>query len=183
MKNFLISDYLKKFSELIFEFRNDDFLKIINLLKNTKKNNKKVIIVGNGGSAAMASHVSVDLTKMCNIRSVNFNEADLLTCFSNDYGYEKWVQKALSFYADQGDLLICISSSGQSKNIINGAKFAKKIGCKVITLTGFDKKNKVRKIGDINLWLDSKNYNLIEMTHHIWLLSIVDFIAKAKFNN
>ena len=183
MKNFLISDYLKKFSKLIFEFRNDDFLKIIKLLKNTKKNNKKVIIVGNGGSAAMASHVSVDLTKMCKIRSVNFNEADLLTCFSNDYGYEKWVQKALSFYADQGDLLICISSSGQSKNIINGAKFAKKIGCKVITLTGFDKKNKVRKVGDINLWLDSKNYNLIEMTHHIWLLSIVDFIAKAKFNN
>ena len=80
-------------------------------------------------------------------------------------------------------LLICISSSGESKNIINGAKFAKKMGCEIITLTGFDKKNKVRKIGHINLWLNSKNYNLIEMTHHIWLLSIVDFIAKAKFKN
>jgi D-sedoheptulose 7-phosphate isomerase len=129
----------------------------------------------------MSSHVSVDLTKMCTIRAVNLNEADLLTCFSNDYGYENRVQKALYFYADKGDLLICISSSGQSKNIINGAKFAKKIGCKVVTLTGFDNKNKVRKIGHINLWLNSKNYNLIEMTHHIWLLSIVDFIAKAKF--
>ena len=158
-----------------------DLLKICKIIKQVKKNKKKVILVGNGGSAAMASHVSVDLTKMCKIRAVNFNEADLLTCFSNDYGYENWVQKALSFYADKGDLLICISSSGESKNIIKGAKFAKKIGCKVITLTGFDQKNKVRKIGDINLWLNSKNYNLIEMTHHTWLLVVVDFIARAKF--
>ena len=183
MKNIYIAEYLKKLSNLIIDFSHEDFLKIVKILKEIKKAKKKVILVGNGGSAAMASHVSVDLTKICKIRAVNFNEADLLTCFSNDYGYENWVQKALSFYADKGDLLICISSSGQSKNIINGAKFAKKIGCKVVTLTGFDKKNKVRKIGHVNLWLNSKNYNLVEMTHHIWLLSIVDFIAKARFIN
>lgn len=181
MRNNYIIEYLNKFSKHVINYNNKDFLKIIKFLNETKKNKKKVILVGNGGSAAMASHVSVDLTKMCKIRAVNFNEADLLTCFSNDYGYENWVQKALSFYADKGDLLICISSSGESKNIINGARFAKKNGCKVITLTGFNKKNKVKKIGHINLWLESKNYNLIEMTHHIWLLSIVDFIAKSKF--
>ena len=181
MNNKYITNYLNKLSNLIRGIDQGDLLKISKIIKKVNKNKKKVILVGNGGSAAMASHVSVDLTKMCKIRAVNFNEADLLTCFSNDYGYENWVQKALSFYADKGDLLICISSSGESKNIIKGAKFAKKIGCKVITLTGFDQKNKVRKIGDINLWLNSKNYNLIEMTHHTWLLVIVDFIAKAKF--
>ncbi len=181
MKTDFLKDYLKKLSELMIDYNHKDLSNIVKILKQVKKNKKKVILVGNGGSAAMASHVSVDLTKMCKIRSINFNEADLLTCFSNDYGYENWVQKALSFYADKGDLLICISSSGQSKNIVNGANFAKKIGCKVITLTGFNKTNKVKKIGHINLWLDSKNYNLIEMTHHIWLLSIVDYIAKAKF--
>ena len=181
MNNKYITNYLNKLSNLIRGIDQGDLLKISKIIKQVKKNKKKVILVGNGGSAAMASHVSVDLTKMCKIRAVNFNEADLLTCFSNDYGYENWVQKALSFYADKGDLLICISSSGESKNIIKGAKFAKKIGCKVITLTGFDQKNKVRKIGDINLWLNSKNYNLIEMTHHTWLLVVVDFIAKAKF--
>jgi D-sedoheptulose 7-phosphate isomerase len=181
LNNKYITNYLNKLSNLIRGIDQGDLLKISKIIKQVKKNKKKVILVGNGGSAAMASHVSVDLTKMCKIRAVNFNEADLLTCFSNDYGYENWVQKALSFYADKGDLLICISSSGESKNIIKGAKFAKKIGCKVITLTGFDQKNKVRKIGDINLWLNSKNYNLIEMTHHTWLLVIVDFIAKAKF--
>ena len=181
MNNSYIEEYLNKFSKLLIDYNQMDFLNIVKILKEIKKNKKKVILVGNGGSAAMASHVSVDLTKMCKIRAINFNEADLLTCFSNDYGYENWVKKALSFHADKGDLLICISSSGESQNIVNGVKFAKKIGCKVITLTGFNKKNKVRKLGNVNLWLNSKNYNLIEMTHHIWLLSIVDFIAKAKF--
>ena len=181
MKNTYIKEYLNKLSDLIADFNKEDFLRIIKILKKIKKDKKKVILVGNGGSAAMASHVSVDLSKLCKIRAVNFNEADLLTCFSNDYGYENWVKEALNFYADDGDLLICISSSGKSKNIINGAKFAKKKNCKIITLTGFDKKNKVRKLGHVNLWLNSKNYNLIEMTHHVWLLSIVDFIAKSRF--
>lgn len=181
MKNHYIKDYLSKLSKILIDYNHKDFLKVAELLKKTKINKGKVILVGNGGSAAMASHVSVDLTKMCKIRAVNFNEADLLTCFSNDYGYENWVQKALSFYADRKDLLIFISSSGESKNIINGANFAKKIGCKVVTLTGFKKTNKVKKIGHVNLWLDSKNFNFIEMTHHTWLLAIVDLIAKAKF--
>ena len=181
MKNNYFKNYLDKFSELLIDCDHQKFLQIAKLLKDTKKNKNKVILVGNGGSAAMASHVSVDLTKMCNIRGINFNEADLLTCFSNDYGYENWVQKALSFYADKGDLLICISSSGESKNIINGAVFAKKIGCKVVTLTGFKKMNKVKKIGHINLWLESKCYNHIEMVHHTWLLSIIDYVSKSKF--
>ena len=85
----------------------------------------KIILVGNGGSAAMASHVAVDLTKAAGIRAINFNEADLLTCLANDYGYEHWVSKALEFYSDAGDLVILISSSGESKNLVNGAKQAK----------------------------------------------------------
>ncbi len=181
MKKNYFRDYLNKLTDILIDYDDHNFLKIVNAINGIKKNKGKVILVGNGGSAAMASHVSVDLTKMCNIRAINFNEADLLTCFANDYGYENWVEEALSFYADKKDLLICISSSGTSKNIINGAKYAKKIGCKVVTLTGFNKNNKLKKIGNINLWLNSKNYNIIEMTHHTWLLVIVDYIAKAKF--
>jgi len=174
-------EYLNKISKHLIDYNNKDFVKIVKFLKDAKKNKKKIILVGNGGSAALASHVSVDLTKICKIRAVNFNEADLITCFANDYGYENWVKEAINSYADKNDLLICISSSGESRNIINGAKHAKRIGCKVVTLTGFKKDNKLRKIGHINLWLNSKNYNIIEMTHHIWLLSVVDFIANSKF--
>ena len=88
------------------------------------------MIAGNGGSAAVSSHFSVDLTKNAKVRSINFNEADLITCFSNDFGYEKWLSNAIKFYADKGDLLFLVSVSGESKNIINAAKDAKKFGVK-----------------------------------------------------
>ena len=107
------------------------------LLLELKNNGKKVIIAGNGGSAAMASHVAVDFTKQGGIRAINFNDADLITCFSNDYGYEHWVSKAIEFYGDEGDLAILISCSGNSENIVNAAKTAKSMGMTVITFTGF----------------------------------------------
>ena len=113
---------------------NDDIInkleKIKNYLKLVKKRKKKVIIFGNGGSAAIANHFSVDLTKTSEIRCVNYNESSLLTCFSNDFGYENWVKKTLEYHADKGDLIILISSSGESKNMLNACKFAlKKNSC------------------------------------------------------
>ena len=105
-----VKKYLEDFSSLAKP--NEKIVeKIIatrDILINAKKNNAKIMIFGNGGSAAIASHVSVDLTKNANIRSVNFNEADLITCFSNDYGYERWVEKAINYYDDNDDVLILI---------------------------------------------------------------------------
>lgn len=140
----------------------------------------KIIFVGNGGSAAISSHLSVDLTRAASIRAINFNEADLLTCFANDYGYELWVARALEAYADKNDVIVLISSSGKSANIINGAAQARKMGLKVITLSGFKSNNPLRELGDINFWCDSEAYNIVELTHHIWLLAIVDYIIQAK---
>ena len=74
----------------------------------------------------MASHVSVDLTKQCGIRAINFNEADLITCFGNDYGYENWMKEAIKKYYDKGDLIILISSSGNSKNHVVAGNYCKK---------------------------------------------------------
>jgi len=154
----------------------------VDMIKSTIANQRKVIIVGNGGSAAMASHVAVDLTKNAGIRTINFNEADLLTCFANDYGYEHWVSQALKFYADKGDLAILISSSGSSKNILNGVKTAKELGLQVMTFSGFNPENPLRKSGDINFYVDSKGYNIVEMSHHVWLLAIVDkIIGKIEY--
>ena len=128
----------------------------------------------------MASHVAVDFTKAAGIRAINFNEADLITCFANDYGYEHWVAKALEAYADPGDLAILISSSGKSPNIVKGAEKAKKIGVSVITVSGFLSANPLSKLGDLNLWVDSTEYNIVEMTHHVWLVAVIDYLIETK---
>ena len=178
-----VNKYLKDFASLIKP--SDDIVsKIINvkdILLETKKNKNKVLIFGNGGSAAIASHVSVDFTKSANIRSVNFNEADLITCFSNDYGYERWIEKAIDFYADSKDVLVLISSSGKSQNLINACKAARKIKISnVITFTGHDKNNPLSKLGDVNFWIDSKAYNFVENTHQVWLLTIADLVIGKR---
>ena len=178
-----VKAYLEDFSALVKP--NDQIVeKIINAkdtLIRTKKDNAKIMIFGNGGSAAIASHVSVDLTKNANIRAVNFNEADLITCFANDYGYERWIEKAIDFYADDKDVLILISSSGKSLNMINACNAArnKKIS-KIITFSGHDKNNPLSKLGDINFWINSKAYNFVENTHQVWLLTIVDLIIGKR---
>lgn len=155
-------------------------LKLYKLFLNVKKNKKKIMIFGNGGSAAMASHFSVDMMKIGNIRTVNFNEADLLTCFSNDYGYENWVKQCVEFYSDNGDIVVLISSSGESQNMINAAKLIKKKKLKLATFTGFKNNNRLSKYGDINFWVNSKIYNHIENIHQYWLLMMTD-LASKKF--
>ena len=173
-KTFLTT-YLDDFSELVKP--NEKTIKklvaVAGLLRIVNTDGNKTLIFGNGGSAAMASHFSVDLTKNAGLRCVNCNEADLITCFANDYGFERWVGKAVDFYGDAGDLLIVISSSGSSENMLNGVKAARKGNLKaVVTLSGFSKDNPLRQLGDINLWVNSKAYNFVENIHQIWLLAI-----------
>ena len=178
-----IKNYLKKLSYKIVPNNNiiNEIIKIKNLIIKAKKNNTRILIFGNGGSAAIASHVSVDLTKNVKVKAMNFNEADLITCFANDYGYEKWIEKTIDLYANKKDIVILISSSGKSKNMINACKAAKrKKISQIITFTGNKKNNALSKLGDINLWVDSNIYNHIENIHQIWLLAICDLIKLNK---
>ena len=179
-----IKDYLDRYKRSLFETDvSQELIKMKEMLLNVKNKHKKVIIAGNGGSAAMASHVAVDFTKQGGIRTVNFNEADLITCFANDYGYEHWVEKAVEFYGDDDDLIILISSSGNSKNMVNAARVAKKLEIGIITFTGFKADNLLKQEGDLNFWLDSVAYNIIENTHQIWLLMVCDLIiGKAEYS-
>lgn len=182
MKNFY-SKIFVEINKLLNQTDLDALEKISKSLMSVNKKNKKVIIFGNGGSAAISSHISVDLTKNAKIRSINFNEANLLTCFSNDYGYRKVFSKSLEFYADKGDVVIIISSSGKSKNVLEAAKMCKKKKILLYTFTGFSKSNPLKKMGNINLWVNSKAYNIIENIHQIWLLSIVDrIIGKTEYS-
>lgn len=162
----------------------ENLIKVKKILLDTNSKGKKTMIFGNGGSAAISSHFSVDLTKNARIKCTNYNESDLITCFANDFGYERWVEKTINFYGDEGDSLILISAGGNSPNMINGAKEArkKKIN-QIITFTGNDKDNKLKKLGDINFWVDSKAYNHIENVHQILLLSLVDLIiGKSEYS-
>jgi len=172
-----IQHYLERYKKALLNTDvSETMIAAKTLLLKTQQNGKKAIVVGNGGSAAIASHVSVDLTKQARIRTMNFNEADIITCFANDYGYENWVKKAIEFYGDEGDVVILISSSGKSPNMINAAIQAKNMNISVITLTGFKQDNPLKKLGELNFWLESRAYNIIENTHQIWLLMVCDLI-------
>ena len=177
-----LQNYLTDFSDLIKPNKHiiSKLIQVRNIFLNTSKKKNKILIFGNGGSAAIASHVSVDLTKNAKIRTVNFNESDLITCFSNDYGFERWIEKAVDFYADKNDTLILISSSGKSKNMINACKAAKRKKVKVISFTGHTKNNPLSKISDLSLWVNSKAYNFVENTHQIWLLTVCDLIIGKR---
>lgn len=174
------SDRLKLMAEHIVKVDVGLLKKAKQLITEASSRGGKAIIAGNGASAAIASHVAVDLTKAAGVRAVNFNEADLITCFSNDYGYEHWIENALSFYADPKDIVILISSSGMSPNIVNAALKAKKMGLKLITLSGFRQDNSLKKLGDINLWVNNSQYNIVETVHQSWLLAVIDQIAAEK---
>ena len=178
-----IKNYLKDFIELLQpnDEITEELVKVRNLLLEVSSSNKKVLIFGNGGSAAIASHFSVDLTKNAKLRCLNFNEASLITCFANDYGFEHWAEKAVDFYGDEGDLLIVISSSGRSQNMINAVKAARNGNFhSIITLSGFSEENPLKKLGDINLWANNKSYNFVENIHQIWLLAITDLVIGKR---
>jgi D-sedoheptulose 7-phosphate isomerase len=175
-------NFLQLVTQKINEIDENKIKLSIKFILKMKKNNK-IILAGNGASATISSHVATDFTKAARIRAVNFNEAGLLTCFANDYGYENWLTKALKFYSIPGDILILISSSGNSKNIINASKITKKLKLDLITLSGFSKKNSLRNKGVINFHVESNNYNVVESTHLIILLQIVENLIKINGKN
>lgn len=142
----------------------------------------KIIFIGNGGSAAIASHMALDFSNAGKIRAVCFNDGPLLTCLANDYTYERIFEKAIEMYADKKDLVVAISSSGQSQNILNAITAAKRKGCGTVTLSGFNAVNPLRVLGDINIYIPIPKplYGLIECSHYLILHFLLDHITKTK---
>ena len=141
-----------------------------------KKNNASVYIVGNGGSAGIASHFCIDLLNALGIATFTLVDSNVITCFSNDYGYENSFSKALEVLIRKNDLLVAISSSGQSPNILRSAAVAKKNCASVVTLSGFKENNPLSEMGDLNFWLDAKDYGLVETGHFFLLHTIIDLM-------
>lgn len=162
----------------VFPF-NKAIQRIISLILTQQKRGNKVILIGNGGSASIASHISTDFLKNARIASLAFNDSSLITCLSNDLGYEYVFTKPIEMLSKKGDILFSISSSGISKNILNATLKAKQTGCLIITLSGFTKDNPLRKIGEINFYAPSNSYGYVEITH----LAICHCIADGLIKN
>jgi D-sedoheptulose 7-phosphate isomerase len=136
--------------------------------------NKKVMIVGNGGSAGIASHLAVDIWKNGKVRCTAFNDSSLLTCISNDIGYHEVFSKPIEAFADQGDMLMAISSSGSSVNILNAVHAARAKGCSVVTFSGMAEDNPLKALGDINFFVPSYSYGFVEILHTAIIHNILD---------
>lgn len=133
----------------------------------------RVLLVGNGGSAAVAAHIANDLVKQGRA-ALSLSEPAVLTCISNDLGYHAAYAHQVRVHASKGDKMVCISSSGESRNILNAAKTSVGRGCTLITLTGFAPNNALRQLGHHNYYVPSHNYGVVECAH----LAILHSIAK-----
>jgi len=181
-KKKFISKYIENFCKVIKsgELQTDQLLDAVNLIKRITSNNS-IHIFGNGGSASIASHFSMDLTNNSKIKCLSYNDPAIITCYANNFQFENWISRAIEKYGKKNDILILISSSGKSKNMVNGLKSARlKKFKKIITFTGFEKINYLSKNSDINFWINSKEYNVIENSHQFYLLMIVDLIKKLN---
>jgi len=141
---------------------------------------RKLIFIGNGASAAISSHQATDFWKNGAMKAIAFNDASSLTCISNDFGYKHVFEKPINMFADLGDVLIAISSSGRSENILLGVSAARTKGTKVITLSGFDKNNPLKKLGEFNFYVPSHHYGHVEILHLSICHCLLDIIIQKE---
>lgn len=150
------------------------FSAAVSRMRATHAAGNKIMFVGNGGSAAIASHMANDFSKNGGMRACCFSEGSALTCLGNDFGYEFVFSKQIEMHARGGDLLVAISSSGNSKNILNAADAARNAGCGIITFSGFAADNKLRMLGDYNVYVASREYGFVEVTHEALCHAVLD---------
>lgn len=151
---------------------------LIKFIMHIKREGKQLFFVGNGGSSAIASHMTADFMKNGGMKTYCLYDNAVTTCMGNDYGFEYIFSKPLSLLASAGDLLIAISSSGNSKNIVNAIEAARKNQVRVITFSGFKADNKIKSMGDYNVYVPLEEYGIVESIHNLILQQIVDEILR-----
>jgi D-sedoheptulose 7-phosphate isomerase len=175
------ADYYHKVIGLLFqvsittkEGTNVSIDMVYDVLNSTMENDGKLVFLGNGASASMASHFSLDFCKTLGFNAITLNDPVWLTAFSNDYGQEEMFREPIALLCQKRDVLMAISSSGESANIINAAQVANAIGMPVITFTGFESANTLRKQGDINYHVPHASYGIVESIHTVLLHMLLD---------
>lgn len=149
------------------------------VLLKTRSQGGIVYVIGNGGSAGIASHFSNDLMKALQIPSQTLYDSNLMTCLSNDIGYENVFSYQLERLAKPKDLLIAISSSGRSPNILKAVQVCSSRDIPIITLSGFEKSNPLSTLGHLNIWVDREDYGIVECAHFFLLHAVVDLWNKT----
>lgn len=153
---------------------------LVDIFLKAKSGGSKVFFVGNGGSAAIAVHMTADFMKNGGMKTCSLYDSSVMTCMGNDYGYEYVFSRQLEFLLNENDLLIAISSSGNSMNIVNAINVAKEKKGKVITLSGFKSDNKIRHMGDYNVYVDIEHYGIVESVHNLILQHVVDAVLEKN---
>jgi D-sedoheptulose 7-phosphate isomerase len=172
----VISKYLQKLSDLMMTTaatdRSGALLSLdeaadqaVEKILSVGKNSRKIMLVGNGGSSSVVSHVQNDLCKAVGVRAIVFTEQPLLTALGNDLGYGSVYQWPTDLWAEAGDLMIAVSSSGNSENILRAAYSSLEKGCDLITFSGFETDNSLRSLGALNFHVGSHVYGFVETAH------------------
>lgn len=170
-----LNSYKKAFDQF---FSDEKIIEGITQSVELVKQAKRIIFIGNGGSNAICSHMMEDYMKIAGKPTLSFTDGALITCFANDYGYEKAMEEWIKFSFQEGDLLVAISSSGESANILNAVKAHQAKGGKVLTLSGFKKDNRLSQTGDVNFQTSVENYGIVECYHQVILHVILDEVAQ-----
>ena len=197
-ENLIASAYFCRLSELLLQMQvterqnsecseltiDEGAKKAVQLILSTKTESAKMMLIGNGGSAAIVSHMQNDFCDSVGMRALVFNEAPFLTAASNDRGYETFFEQAIKLWADEQDLLIAVSSSGRSRNILRAVNAAVEKGCWIITFSGFLPDNPLRQLGHLNFYVTSEKYGFVETAHatlgHFLTDSAITSLVKVK---
>lgn len=160
--------------EVTYESMMESFLQ---LLGETKRRKRILYFIGNGGSAAISVHMTSDFLKNGGIRTHSMHDPAVLTCLGNDFSFGEIFSRQLDLVAEEQDVLVAISSSGRSQNILHAVETAKNKGCKIVTLSGFRQDNPLRRMGDINIYVPSMKYGIVESIHNMILQQVVDEVV------
>jgi D-sedoheptulose 7-phosphate isomerase len=157
--------------ELALQFAEDVFK-----LRGTSN---KVFFIGNGASNTIANHAALDYMSQTGIQTVCVNDAAILTAFSNDFGYDQVFSRYLKINYKPGDILVAVSSSGNSPNVLNAVNYMNNVGGTVYGFSGFSRVNKLAVLSKKNsFWANSKKYNVVESVHNLWLAMICDLLIE-----
>jgi D-sedoheptulose 7-phosphate isomerase len=179
-----INAYLQDLNQLMLETQVTDLAgtgmsleegadRAIEMISKVHSHSGKVMLGGNGGSAAIVSHVQNDLSEAAGVRSMVFTEEPVLTARANDHGYGSVFERPIEMWAEPGDLVVTVSSSGQSENIIRALRMARQKKCELITFSGFSPDNPSRALGDLNFYVSSSIYGYVETAH----MSLIHYLT------